>query len=687
MARNINKIEELCVNTIRFLAADAIEKARSGHPGMPMGAAPAAFTLWTRHLKHYPQDPHWPDRDRFVLSAGHASMLLYALLHLSGYDLSLEDIKTFRQWGSKTPGHPERGLTPGVEVTTGPLGQGISHAVGMAAAEAHLAAKFNKEKLPVVDHRTYVLVSDGDIMEGVTLEACSLAGHLGLGKLIVLYDDNGVSLAGATALTLSDDIDLLFRARHWQVITVANGNDLEAIDRALKTAKGDRRHPSLIRIKTCIGYGAPAKEGSYMCHGSPLGKEELLGAKRRLGWPETPDFHVPPEVREFFSRLNGNHEQKYRKWMHTWEKYGQLYPEEAKEYERRGHGDLPSHWDAHLSSLASDGHPVSTRKVSETVLQTLATSIPELMGGSADLNPSCLTWLKGQGDFQRPVPHPNPIPGEVGGGWHYGGRNIHFGVREHAMAAFAGGLAVHGSIIPYTATFLTFSDYMKPAIRLAALMRLPVIFVFTHDSFYVGEDGPTHQPVEQLMSLRAVPHLTVIRPADASETVEAWRAAVTNREGPTALILTRHDVPSLDRGKLAPAHGLHRGGYVLWDSSPLVPMVILIATGSEVALALSAARQLAAESLRVRVVSLPSWELFARQSQAYRNGVLPPQVTGRLALEAGSPLGWERYVGREGKIIGLDHFGASAPPHVLQEKFGFTVERVVEVAKTLLPRT
>lgn len=680
------EIDELAINTIRFLACDAIEKARSGHPGMPMGAATAAFTLWTRHLKHHPADPFWPDRDRFVLSAGHASMLLYALLYLCGYDMTLEDIKSFRQWGSKTPGHPERCHPPGVEMTTGPLGQGISHAVGMAAAEAHLAAIFNRPDCSIVNHYTYVLVSDGDLMEGITQEACSLAGHLGLGKLIVLYDDNGVSLSGSTALTFTDDINLLFKARNWQVLTVRDGNDINAVHRAIKTAKRDLHHPSLIRIKTRIGFGAPNKEGSHTVHGAPLGPDELREAKKRLNWQQETDFYVPPEVTDYFSQLRRKWEGLYQEWQKSWTAFQEKYPREAGEFERRMKGTLPTDWDTTLSQLGIITKPISTRKVSESVLQILAEKVPELMGGSADLNPSCLTWLKGYGDFQRPDPQHQPVDGEVGGGWHFGGRNVHFGVREHAMAAFAGGLALHGGIIPYAATFLTFADYMKPAIRLAAIMNLPVIYVFTHDSFCVGEDGPTHQPVEHIMNLRSIPNLTVIRPADASEAIEAWRFALLNRQGPTALIFTRQDVPPLDRSTLASAAGLNRGGYVLWDSSTLTPMVTIIATGSEVALALQAAQKLAAESMRVRVVSLPSWEIFEKQPTEYKKQVIPVMTKAKVAVEAGISLGWERYVGSEGKIISLDHFGASAPYAVLQEKFGFTVEHVVETVKDVLNR-
>lgn len=678
--------DELSINTIRFLACDAIEKAKSGHPGMPMGAATAAFTLWTRHLKHNPEDPYWPNRDRFILSAGHASMLLYSLLYLSGYDLTIEDLKSFRQWGSKTPGHPERCHPPGVEMTTGPLGQGLSHAVGLAAAEAHLAAIYNKPGFPLIDHHTYVLASDGDLMEGVTLEACSLAGHLGLGKLIVLYDDNGVSLAGSTALSFTDDVDLLFQSRHWQVINVSDGNDIEAVHRAILKAKRDHLRPTLIRLKTRIAFGAPHKEGSHEAHGAPLGAEELREAKRKLGWPLEPDFFVPSEVCDYFERLRKHWKGRHQKWRELWDRYKKGFPNEAGEFERRMKGILPAHWDHALLKMESINKPISTRKISEAILQIIAPQVPELMGGSADLNPSCLTWLKGYGDFQRPNDNHAPLAGEVGGGWHYGGRNIHFGVREHAMAAFAGGLALHGGIIPYTATFLTFFDYMKPAVRLAALMKLPVIYVFTHDSFCVGEDGPTHQPVEQIMNLRSIPNLTVIRPADADETKEAWRMALLNREGPTALIFTRQDLPPLDRTELASAEGSRRGGYVLWDSSTLSPAVTIIATGSEVALALQVARILATESIRVRVVSLPSWEVFENQPMEYKKQVIHSQTKLRVAIEAGLSLGWERYVGTEGLIIGLDHFGASAPYQVLKDKFGFTETCILEKVKGLLSK-
>ena len=753
-------IEERCINAIRFLAADAAEKAKSGHPGMPMGAAALAYTLWMRHLKHNPADPAWPDRDRVILSAGHASMLLYSLLYLTGYDLTIEDLRSFRQWESKTPGHPELGRPPGAEMTTGPLGQGVGHAVGMALAEAHLAATYNRPGHEIVDHFTYVLASDGDIMEGVTAEACALAGHLGLGKLVVLYDDNGVSLAGATALTFTEDVGGRFAAMGWQVLEVADGNDVAALDAALAAAKEERWRPTLIKVRTCIGYGAPTKEGTAACHGSPLGKEELAAAKVRLDWPEEPAFYVPEEVLAHCRRPSlerGAARQKA--WEEAFRVYAAAFPEAAAEFRRVMAGELPAGWEeaipdfspaaraeagdaggansSTVAPAASTTSPsvsqvpqahsapaappavaapdISTRKVSETVMQALAARLPELMGGSADLNPSCLTWLKGKGDFQRPVvsagAHSSPpgtrtsidsgsasasvsgsgtpfIPpsGAVGGGWDYRGRNIHFGVREHAMGAIAGGMALHGGLIPYTATFFTFADYMRPPMRLAALMGLRVIYVFTHDSIAVGEDGPTHQPVEQLMNLRAVPHLSVIRPADAAETAQAWQAAISRREGPTALIFTRQNVPRLDRRELAPASGLQKGGYILWDSSLVKPDLIFIATGSELHLALAAARKLAAEAIRVRVVSLPSWDIFDAQPAEYRERVLPPSVKARIAVEAGVKIGWEHYTGLDGAVIGMESFGASAPAAVLYEQFGFTVDRIADSARYLLKK-
>ncbi|HPX57048.1 MAG TPA: transketolase [Syntrophales bacterium] len=677
-------LQDRYINTIRFLAADAIEKAKSGHPGMPMGAAAMVYTLWMRHLKHNPANPEWPDRDRFVLSAGHASMLLYALLHLTGYDLSLDDIKAFRQWESKTPGHPEYPQTPGAEVTTGPLGQGISNAVGMAVAEAHLAAKFNRPGHAVVDHYTYAIASDGDLMEGVAAEACALAGHLGLGKLIVLYDNNHISLAGSTALTFTEDVKARFAACGWQVIHVDEGNDVEVIDAAIQAAKSDLTRPSFISVCTTIGCGAPSKEGTSEVHGSPLGQEELSAAKARLGWPAEPVFYIPEEVLTHYRTSLAKGAASQSAWEKGFDAYRVSFPGEAAEFERMMKGGLPANWESALPVYGPETKPAATRKTGEGIMQSLAKVLPELIGGSADLNPSTFTWLKGCGDFQRPDLPREGVQGTVGGEWGYGGRNIHFGVREHAMGSIAVGMALHGGLIPYTATFFTFSDYMRPPIRLAALMGLRVIFVFTHDSIGLGEDGPTHQPVEQLMSLRVVPNLTVIRPADAAETAEAWRAALLNTDGPTALVLTRQNVLALNHEVLAPAEGLRRGGYILKEAEGKNPEIILIGTGSEVEVALKAAETLASGGVRARVVSMPSWELFDRQPAAYREQVLPAGVRARVAVEAGIRLGWEHYVGTAGKIVGMDSFGASAPSAVLFEKFGITVEAVVAAAKELL---
>jgi transketolase len=678
-----NELEKKCIDTIRFLAADAIEKAKSGHPGMPLGAAAAAFTLWTKHLKHNPKNPHWPDRDRFVLSAGHASMLLYALLHLTGYDLSLDDIKNFRQWGSRTPGHPEYKHTPGVEVTTGPLGQGLANAVGMAIAEAHLAARFNRDGIKLVDHYTYVMAGDGDMMEGVAAEACALAGHLRLGKLVVLYDDNSVSLAGSTALTFTENIEMHFKSYGWQVQKIKDGNDVAAIDRAIKKAKKDKDRPSLICVQSKIGFGAPFKEGSYEAHGSPLGPEELKGTKAALGWPQEPLFYVPEDAQKFFRKALSRGKKSEKLWQETLLVCQQKEPAFTTEFSRAISGTLPTGWESSLTEFPNGSKDVATRKASETVMQAIAAKIPELAGGSADLNPSTFTWLKGLGDFQSPATSSAGLQGMVGSPWSYEGRNIHFGVREHAMGSITVGLALHGGFIPYTATFLTFADYMRPPMRLAALMGLRTIFIFTHDSIGVGEDGPTHQPIEQIMNLRQVPNMTVIRPADANETLEAWRLALENTSGPTTLIFSRQNLPVLDRSVCAPAVGTRRGGYILWESAPN-PDLILIATGSEVAMTLDAARKLAAENIKVRIVSLPSWEIFDRQKQEYRHSVLPPQVSARIAVEAGIKLGWEHYAGLKGKIIGMESFGASAPGPVLYEKFGFTAARIVAAAKELL---
>lgn len=680
-----NELEKQCIDTIRFLAADAIEKAKSGHPGMPLGAAAAAFTLWTRHLKHNPVNPHWPDRDRFVLSSGHASMLLYALLHLTGYDLSLTEIKNFRQWGSRTPGHPEYQHTAGVEVTTGPLGQGLANAVGLAIAEAHLGARFNRPGRIVIDHHTYVMAGDGDMMEGVAAEACALAGHLRLGKLIVLYDDNQVSLAGSTGLSFTEDIALRFRSYGWQVQKVADGNDVAAIDRAIKKAKKETGRPSLICVRTTIGYGAPGKQGSCDAHGSPLGEKELQGAKDGCAWPSDEPFHVAKNVADFFLKALSHGIKSEKNWLKNMTAYRQKDADLAAQFDQTFSGELPADWDTALTEFPAGSKDMATRKASEIVLQSIAAKVPEMIGGSADLNPSTLTSLAGLGDFQSPEQSVEGLHGMVGGVWDYSGRNIHYGVREHAMGAITVGLALHGGLIPYTATFLTFADYMRPPMRLAALMGLRAIFVFTHDSIGVGEDGPTHQPIEQIMNLRHVPNMTVLRPADANETVEAWRLALNNTNGPTVLILSRQNLPLLDRSVCASAAGVRRGGYVLWESSVLEPNVILIATGSEVAMTLDAARKLAEESIRVRVVSMPSWKIFDRQPQEYRDQVLPARIKARLAVEAGCKLGWEHYVGLSGKVIGMDTFGASAPGAVLYEKFGITPAAIVAAAKEMLP--
>jgi len=679
-----DNFENKCINTIRFLAVDAIEKAKSGHPGMPMGAAAMTYALWMRHLKHNPANPKWFDRDRFVLSAGHASMLLYAMLHLTGYNLSLADLELFRQWESRTPGHPERNMNFGIEVTTGPLGQGFSNAVGMAIAEAHLATRYNRSDCEIVNHFTYVLASDGDMMEGVAYEACSVAGHLGLGKLIVLYDDNRVSLAGSTALTFTEDVKKRFAACGWHVAHVKDGNNVSSIDRAIKKAKAVTECPSIIFVHTTIGCGAPHKGGTSDVHGSPLGTDETLAAKKCLNWPDAPAFLIPDDVAAFFRNAVDRGRDHESRWNKDFVRYHNEYPEVCAEFIRIMEGKLPDGWTDYLPVYPKDSKDIATRKVSETVMQTLASCLPELMGGSADLNPSTFTWLKGFGDFQRPGAPQTEIQGAVGGGWNYNGRNIHFGVREHAMGAIAVGMAIHGGLIPYTATFLNFSDYMRPPMRLAALMGLRIIFIFTHDSIGLGEDGPTHQPIEHVMNLRAVPNLTVIRPADANETVEAWKTALLNQDGPTALVFTRQNLPVLNRLDLSSANNLQKGGYVLWDSSPDKPDIILIGTGSEVAIALEAAKKLASEGYHTRLVSLPSWDIFDRQSAEYRAQVLPPDVRVRIAVEAGIKLGWEHYVGLDGAVIGMDRFGASAPAKVLYEKFGITTECVIQAVKALM---
>jgi transketolase len=680
------ELDQLCVNTIRFLAVDMVQKANSGHPGLPLDAAPMAYTLWDRFLKFNPRNPRWPDRDRFVLSAGHGSALLYALLYLTGYDLSLGQIEQFRQWGSKTPGHPEYGLAPGVETTTGPLGQGFGNGVGMAIAEAHLAARYNRPDFEIVNHYTYGLVSDGDLMEGVASEAASLAGRLKLGKLTYLYDDNRISLASSTNLTFTEDRARRFEAYGWHTQTVEDGNDLQAIAQALQAARDETERPSLILVRTHIGYGSPHKQDTFEAHGSPLGEEEVKLTKENLGWPVEPPFYVPDQALAHFRRAVDRGQQAEEKWDALFSLYTRAFPDLAEEFQRILRGDLPVDWDVDIPHFPADGKGMKTRVASGKVMNAIALRMPELMGGSADLNPSTHTALAEMGDFEAPQEAVGDMQGSVGGGWSYAGRNMHFGVREHAMGAILNGMAAHGGVLPFGATFLVFSDYMRPAIRLAALMKLHVIYVFTHDSIGLGEDGPTHQPVEQLAALRAVPNLIVIRPCDANETAVAWRVAVETRDRPVALVFTRQNVPTLDRSQVAPTEGLRRGAYVLSDAPDGKPDVILIASGSEVSLILEAQQKLLEQGIPARAVSMPSWELFDAQSQAYHNLVLPPLVRARLAVEAGSLQGWREYVGDGGAIVGVDRFGASAPGPIVMREYGFTVENVVERARATLAK-
>lgn len=661
-------LQNRAINTLRFLSADAVQQANSGHPGLPMGAAPMAYTLWTRHLRHNPRNPRWPGRDRFVLSGGHGSMLLYSLLHLTGYDLPLEQIKNFRQWDSITPGHPEYGLTPGVETTTGPLGQGFATGVGMAIAATHLAAVFNKPGFELFDSYIYGIVTDGDLMEGVSSEAASLAGHLSLGRLIYLYDNNHISIDGSTDLAFTEDRAARFEAYNWHVQKVGDGNDVEAIDEAIQAAKKDPR-PSLIVCTTTIGFGAPNKQGTASVHGEPLGDDELKLAKENLGWPVEPRFHIPADVQEFYRGAVERGQKAEAEWKDKFSAYQRLHPEQGRELERRLDGELPAGWDSDLVSFPADEKGLASRVASGKTINALAEKLPELIGGSADLEPSNKTWIAESPAFTKDSPE---------------GRNFHFGVREHAMGAVLNGIALYGGLIPYGGTFLIFSDYMKPAIRIAALSHIPAIYVFTHDSIGLGEDGPTHQPVEHLAALRAVPNITVIRPADANETVEAWKIAIQRREGPTALALTRQALPTLDRSLADDASELAKGAYVLSDFGEGEPELILMASGSEVSLINNAAARLSAEGITVRAVSFPSWELFEEQDEAYRQAVLPNGIRRRLAVEAGAGLGWERYVGSEGAILSLERFGASAPGKVIFEKLGFTVENVIAKAREVL---
>lgn len=660
-------IDQQSINTIRFLAADAVEQARSGHPGTPMGAAPLTYVLWNRFLRHNPSNPHWPNRDRFVLSPGHASMLLYALLHLTGYDLSLDELRRFRQWESATPGHPEYGQTPGVEVTTGPLGQGFAHAVGMAMGERHLAARYNRPGHEIIDHFTYALVSDGDLQEGVASEAASLAGTLELGKLIFLYDDNGIQIEGSTRLAFTENVVRRFEAYGWQVLGPIDGMDLDALEAAIADAQANPLQPSLIVCKTTIGYGSP-QQGTAKVHGEPLGEANLQTAKLALGWPAQPAFFVPDAVRLHMGAALSRGVAVETAWNEQFDAFMAAYPADAAQLRAALAGELPADWDKDLAALFPDDAPaMATREASGKVLNALAQRLPTLFGGSADLAPSTKTLLAGRGDFAAA---------------HYAGQNLHFGVREHAMGAIANGLALHGGVIPYTATFLTFADYMRPPMRLAALMGIRAIYVFTHDSIGLGEDGPTHQPIEHLMTLRSVPNLTVVRPADARETAQAWREAIRNERGPTALVLSRQNLPLISGNKAV--EGVGRGAYILWQSNDAQPDVLLIATGSEVAIALAAAQQLADEGVNVRLVSMPSWELFDRQPAAYRHHVLPPTVRTRVAVEAGQVLGWEHYVGLDGAVVGMRSFGASAPASVLYERFGITPAAIATQVKNLL---
>ena len=662
------ELQNLAVNTLRFLSADGVEQAKSGHPGLPMGAAPLAYIIWTRHLRHNPANPDWPDRDRFILSGGHGSMLLYSLLHLTGYALPLDELKRFRQWASLTPGHPEYGLTPGVETTTGPLGQGFANGVGMAIAEAHLAQVYNRPGHQVINHYIYAIVTDGDLMEGVSSEAASIAGHLQLGKLIYLYDDNHISIEGSTDLTFTEDRGKRFEAYGWHVQRVEDGLDIEAIDRAIRAARQEPR-PSLIMVRTIIGYGLPTRAGTSKAHGEPPGEAELDGAKEKLGWPKEPRFYIPADALAFFRQAVEHGAQWEAEWQQLVESYRAAYPDLEAELSRRLAGALPAGWKAGLPEFPADEKGMATRAASGKVLNILAGQIPELVGGSADLAPSTNTWMNDFSTFAADC---------------RAGRNLHYGVREHGMGSLVNGMAYHGGVIPFGATFMVFSDYMRPPVRISALSHLGSIWVFTHDSIGVGEDGPTHQPVEQLAALRAIPNLVTIRPADANEVREAWKIAVENRRRPTALVLTRQALPILDRTVYTPAEGLRKGAYVLADLGSGTPQIILMASGSEVALIVEAGKRLAGAGIAVRLVSFPSWELFTDQDEAYRGSVLLPDVELRLAVEAGVTQGWHRWVGSKGRVLGLDRYGASAPAKVVFENLGFSVAHVEQIAWDML---
>jgi len=667
MTKNTD-FQEKAINTIRFLSADGVQAANSGHPGLPMGAAAIAYTIWMRHLRVNPTNPQWTDRDRFILSGGHGSMLIYSLLYLTGFDLPLDELKNFRQWESKTPGHPEYRVTPGVETTTGPLGQGFANGVGMAIAEAHLAAEYNQSGQKIVDHYTYAIVTDGDLMEGVASEAASLAGHLKLGKLIYLYDDNKISIEGSTDLAFTEDRGKRFEAYGWHVSYVDDGNDVNAIDKAIEAAKNDDR-PSLIICKTKIGYGLPTKAGTEKAHGEPPGEDELLKAKQNIGWPTEEKFFVPDDVLTHFREVKSKGEALEKEWDTAFSAYKQSHPELAAEFVRRMAGDLPKNWSSGLKQYTADAKGNATRNSSGQILNEVAKMLPEVMGGSADLAPSTKTLLDGSPSFQSGSPE---------------GKNLRFGVREHGMGGVVNGMAYHGGFIPYGATFLTFSDYMRPSVRISALSHLKSVWVYTHDSIGLGEDGPTHQPVEHVMSLRLIPNLTVIRPCDANEVREAWIAAIDSDNKPTALVLTRQNVPILDREKFAKAEELHKGAYVLADLGKGKPEIILMATGSEVDLIVKAGEKLADEGVNVRLVSFPCWSFFENQPQSYRDAVLDPGIEKRIAVEAGVTMGWERWVGPKGAIMGVDKYGASAPYEKIYEEYGLTADLVYKKAKALL---
>jgi transketolase len=670
-AVNASPLDGLCINTIRCLSIDAVQKANSGHPGLPMGAAAMGYVLWTRFLRHNPHDPEWPDRDRFVLSAGHGCMLLYSLLHLTGYDLSLDDIKQFRQWGSRTPGHPENRVTPGVETTTGPLGQGIGNAVGMAIAGKYLAAYFNRPGHELIDYTVYGICGDGDLMEGVSAEASSAAGFLGLDNLIFLYDSNHITIEGNTSLAFDqEDVGKRFEAYGWFVQHVADGNDLEALEQAVKAARAQHQRPSLIVCRTHIAYGSPHKHDNASAHGEPLGEDEVKATKQNLGWPLEPAFYIPDEALQHFREAVTRGRELEDDWNRKLDAYRQAFPDLARDWDLYRSGELPPGWKDKIPTFSPDDKPIATRSASESVLKAIAPGLPFFLGGSADLWPSTKTYVKELGDFAR---------------GHYSAKNFHFGIREHAMGAICNGMALTG-LIPYGATFFIFSDYMRPTIRLAAIMEVHVIFVYTHDSVFLGEDGPTHEPVEQLASIRAIPYVSLIRPADASETAVAWRVALEHRHGPVLLVLTRQNLPIIDRKRYASAEGLDRGAYVLADPEGKPPEVILMASGSEVALALESQQQLAGQGIAARVVSMPSWDRFEAQPQSYRDEVLPPAITARLGIEAASPFGWDRYVGPKGAIIGINRFGASAPYKVIAEHLGFTPANVIDHVHRLLGR-